>query len=70
MLTSGARRAQRAVPVSGHQDNDPYDQQYHTEDEGSGASHTEPEYGLAEALAQCFFRAVADDETVSFFTGV
>src|SRR5215213_8516470 len=70
MLTSGARRAQRAVPVSGHQDNDPDDEQNHTEDEGCGTPHAEPEYGLAEALPQCFLGAVADDETMPLFTGV
>src|SRR5215207_1576065 len=58
----------RAELLSGHQDDYPDNHQDHTKDESAGASHTEPENGLAEALSQRFLRAVADDETMALFT--
>src|SRR5215210_9388864 len=56
--------------LSRHQDDDTNDQQDHAENQGSCASHAEPEYGLAEAPPQGFLRAVADDETLPLFAGL
>jgi hypothetical protein len=50
-----------------HQNEDTDDQQDHTEDERSDASHAEPEDGLAETLPQSLLGAVADDETMPLF---